>query len=414
MSRISLMTAVALGVALSAVAPAAFAQSSRLPSQYAAPIPTEGLKGKASGSKQAQPEQKPGVQVKRVSAYDWVVGIAAGRIEGAPLRLAAEIAQVGDDGDNLRIMPIVTRGVFDNISDILYLRGVDAAIVYGDVLEHYRATKSIPNVERRVAYLANLSLAEVHVLARPGINSLKDLAGKRVNFNTAGTAAAFTGPIVFEKLGIKVVQQFEPHREVMAAMATSEDVAAVVFVTTKPVPPIAQPKWPDGFKLIPVEYTAALEEFYLPANLEHAEYPKLIPVGQKVATIAVPVILAVFNAPPDTDRYRRLSRFTDRFVERLPQLQKPPYDPSWRDINLAAIVPGWKRFAPMQARLDRIGSAKPRGVGVVTGAPAPANSTPTIDEKLARQQAARAAPTDPAEQDRLFKTFLEWNRLQKK
>src|SRR5262249_715475 len=44
----------------------------------------------------------------------WIVGLAAGQLEGAPLRFAAELARVLDDGDNMRVLPIVTRGIFDN------------------------------------------------------------------------------------------------------------------------------------------------------------------------------------------------------------------------------------------------------------------------------------------------------------
>jgi TRAP-type uncharacterized transport system substrate-binding protein len=388
--------AVAVGTAIGGVAIA----------QEKAPA---GTKSRAKSAAPATATDPSAAQGKRGGGYDWVVGIAAGRIEGAPLRLAAELAQIADDGDNLRVMPIVTRGVFDNITDMLYLRGVDGAIVYGDVLEHFKSRQRIPNIERKLAYVANLSVAEMHVLARPGINSLKDLAGKRVNFNTSGTAAAFTGPIVFERLGIDVIKQFEPHREVMAAMTANDDVAAVVFVTTKPVPPIAQPAWPQGFRLLPVEYSRALEEFYLPAYLDHAEYPKLIPAGQKVATIAVPVILAVFNAGAETDRHRRLSRFVDRFFERLPQLQKAPYDPSWKSVNLAAAVPGWKRFGPMQQKLDRIAAQAPPTRTTTSSTSTP---PPPIDVALARQQAAKAAPNDPAEQERLFQKFIEWNRTQ--
>ena len=42
----------------------------------------------------------------------WTVGLAAGLIEGAPLRLAAEMARVVDDGANLHVLPIVTRGPY--------------------------------------------------------------------------------------------------------------------------------------------------------------------------------------------------------------------------------------------------------------------------------------------------------------
>src|ERR1700737_3967960 len=66
-------------------------------------------------------------QQERINA--WTVGLAAGLIEGAPLRLAAEMARVVDDGANLHVLPIVTRGPTENMNSLLYLRGVDLAII---------------------------------------------------------------------------------------------------------------------------------------------------------------------------------------------------------------------------------------------------------------------------------------------
>jgi hypothetical protein len=40
----------------------------------------------------------------------WTVGLAGGLIEGAPLRLAAEIARVVNEEGKLHVLPIVTRG----------------------------------------------------------------------------------------------------------------------------------------------------------------------------------------------------------------------------------------------------------------------------------------------------------------
>ena len=57
------------------------------------------------------------------------IGLAAGLPEGAPLRIGAELARALNDSDEMRILPIVTRGIFDNFVDLLQLKGVDAAIV---------------------------------------------------------------------------------------------------------------------------------------------------------------------------------------------------------------------------------------------------------------------------------------------
>jgi TRAP-type uncharacterized transport system substrate-binding protein len=326
----------------------------------------------------------------------WTVGLAAGRTEGAPLLLAAELARVLDDGDNMRVLPIVTRGPFDNVYDLLYLRGVDAAIVYGDVLDHFKSRPEFATAWRRINYLLNLFPSEVHVFARPEISSLTDLAGKVVNFNTPGTAANFSGPIVFKQLGIQVKATFIPHTVAMEKMKKSDEVAATFWLSTKPLPPFLKGKWPEGFKFLPVKYSDKLE-YYAPTQLEHADYPNLIPQGQAVETISVPSVLAVYDWPRDTDRYNRLVRLVDYLFQRFEKLQtEPGYHPRWKDVNLAGQVPGWQRFRPLQEQLDKVAAAAARN----------------IDPVLAREQAARAVPYDKAAQERLFKQFLEWTNRQ--
>jgi hypothetical protein len=291
----------------------------------------------------------------KLKMNSWTIGLAAGQLEGAPIRFAAELARVLDDGDNMRVLPIVTRGPFDNVFDLLYLRGVDAAIVHGDVLDYFAKNRTIAGIERRITYLMPLFPAEVHVFARPEIRRIEDLAGKPVNFNTPGTAAAYSGPIIFERLSIKVDPHFVPHPVAMGEMATSDKYAAVVFVSSKPLD-LFKRKWPEGYRFLPVPLTERLEEYYLPAQLESGDYPELIPEGQTIQTIAVPSLLAVFDWRQDSERYERISRLVDYLFDRFSKLQtEPGYHPKWKEINLAAVVPGWKRCPAMQTKLVAAG-----------------------------------------------------------
>ena len=280
----------------------------------------------------------------------WTVGLAGGQLEGAPIRLAAEIARVVDDGPNLHVLPIVTRGATENLNSLLYLRGVDTAIINSDALEEYKA--QVPEIQRRITYLLNLFPSELHIFVRPEIQSLQDLAGKKVNFNTQGTAAAYSGPLIFSRLGIAAENTFIPHQVALEQMRKGE-IAAVVFITSKPVDAFVRGRWDAGFKFLPVKYDSKFEDYYLPAVLEPSEYPGLIKPDERIATIAVPTVLVAFNWPAKNNRYQRIARLVDTLFSRIDKLQAPGFDPKWKSINLAATVPGLVRFPAAQQWLDR-------------------------------------------------------------
>jgi TRAP-type uncharacterized transport system substrate-binding protein len=353
---------------------------------------------------QAQPPKsgrEPAMRVNRDQANlkdklnARTIGLAAGQLEGAPIRFAAELARVVDDGDNMRVLPIVTRGIFDNILDLLYLRGVDAAIVHGDVLDYFKRDRKFPGIER-VNYIMSLFPSEVHILVRPEIKKLEDLAGKPVNFNTKGTAAAYSGPIIFERLGINVESRFVPHPVALVEMLNSDKYAAVAFVSSKPLDPFVKRKWPEGFKFLPVPLTEKLEVYYLPAELLATDYPGLIPDGEKVETIAVPSVLAVFDWPQNSDRHKRMTLFVDYLFERFSKLQtEPGYHPKWQELNLAATVPGWQRYGPMQAKLIATRAGKDKKAEL-------------------REHLERMLPGDAAAQEQLLREFLERRLTQSK
>jgi len=304
---------------------------------------------KRERSAAAAPARNAALAAKeRINA--WTVGLAGGFIEGAPLRLAAEIARVVNDEDKLHVLPIVTRGATENVNSLLYLRGIDAAIINTDALDEYKA--QVPFIEQRLVYILNLFPAELHVFVRPEIRSLEDLSGKKVNFNTQGTAAAYSGPLIFSRLGLNVEKMFIPHQVALEQMKRGE-ISAVVFVTSKPVDAFLKGRWDPGFKFLPVEYDTKFEDYYLPSSIEATDYPSLVPKGERIATIAVPTILAAFNWPQRSDRYRRVARLVDHLFSRLDKLQSAGFDPKWKQVSLHAKVPSLERFRPAQEWLDR-------------------------------------------------------------
>jgi TRAP transporter TAXI family solute receptor len=330
------------------------------------------------------------------------VTVISGNPNGTYLYLAFDMSAVLDSGTDLRVLPIVGKGGYQNLLDVLFTRGIDLCITQSNIMSYLKKSGELgPNIDTRIAYIAKLYNEEMHILAGPGIKSIQDLAGKRVNFSDAGSGTQFSTRLIFELLGIKVEEvnfdQSEGYQRVK-----SGDIAATILIAGKPTGSFGKFKLEPGMTLLPVPYVEALEEDYFPAKLTSADYPNLIPKDSSVDTVAVGAVLAAFNWPQNTDRYRRVALFIDAFFAKFPEFQKPARHSKWREANLASTLRGWKRFPAAEEWLAKNLERQ--------AATAPVQ----VDPALARMQAARAAPNDPAAQERLYNQFLEWARSQKR
>ncbi len=343
--------------------------------------------------------------VQRVN--NWTIGIAAGLLEGTFIRFAAELAKALNDGDEMRVLPVVTYGAVENVNDLLYLRGIDIAITHADVFEDFKRNRRASNIERRVNYISQMYIGELHVFARHDIKTIKDLEGKKVGFHTKGAGPTVTGPILFERLGINVEPVYINNSVALEQMKNGE-IAAILHTVGKPNNLFTNLKSDVGH-FLPVEFTDAFSDYYVPTTLGHEDYPNLFRPGEKVETLGIPVVLAVYNWNRENDRFRRVERFIQYYFDRFDTLRRPPYHPKWKEINLAANVPGWNRYWVADEMLKKAAEAN-KGATAATGQ-APAQA---IDPNLARAQAARAAPGNRAEQERLFQQFLEWSKQRPK
>lgn len=330
------------------------------------------------------------------------VTIVSGTPAGTYLAVAYDMAAVLDKDNELRVLPIASRAGVANVRDILYLRGVDMGIVQSDTLTLLKQTGELgTNIDQRLVYITKLYNEEMHIVAGPGIESLQDLNGKKVNFSDAGSGTEQSTRIVFDILGIKAQKVNMGQADALVKVKSGE-IAATVFIAGRPAAAVAKlPKDPD-LRILPMPYTEELESSsYLPATLSSEDYPNLIPEGQRIETIAVGAVLAVYNWPRNTDRYRRVENFVRALFGKFEEFQKPPRHPKWKEVNLAANLKGWQRFAAAEDWLNKVAS-QPAQVGT------------RVDATLARQQAARIAPDNAAEQERLFQQFLRWVETQER
>jgi TRAP transporter TAXI family solute receptor len=326
------------------------------------------------------------------------VTVISGTIGGTYVQFGADLASVLDDGDQLRVLPIVGRGSVQSIADILFLKGVDLGIIRSDTLDYLEKKGFATNIKNQFTYITKLYNEEMHVVAPKSIQKLSDLEGKTVSIDLPNGGTFVTAITVFERLGIKPNFVYIEQRIAYEKLRKGE-IDALIAVQGSPSKLITQIK-DENLHFVPVDYTAKLQLDYLPSQLKAEDYPALIAPGGRVDTIAVPAVLAAYNWQPGTERYRKVDHFVQAFFEKFRQFQQPPFHPKWKEVVLNAPLQGWTRFAAAQTWLDQHSATS----SVETRA--------KFDQFLAAratQSGPRSAMT-PEQNEALFQQFLQWQQ----
>jgi TRAP-type uncharacterized transport system substrate-binding protein len=334
----------------------------------------------------------------------WTVGVAGGLMSGSYMTFADELAKALDDGDNLRVLPMVTYGAASNVDDLLYLRGVDVAVTQSDVFEYFKTERKIWNLQNRIHYIIRLPVSEVHILARRDIRTIEDLRGKKVSFGPAGAGSSLTGTLVFQRLGIQVEQANIDTASGLEKLRSGE-ISALVRLVGKPIDFFSKIPADAGFHLLSIPFSKKFSDYYTVGEFSREQYPNLMPEGQnKVETIAVPAVLAAFNWPKGSERQKRIERMVERMFANWSKFQKPPFHPKWRDVNLAATVPGWTRLDVAERELQKLDTPAPAGQS--------AELNREFQSYLARADSKRDVQRTPQSRDAMFAEFLQWREQQ--
>ncbi len=323
--------------------------------------------------------------------------VITGTIGGTYVQIGADLASMLDDGEKLRVLPIVGRGSVQSIADILYLRGVDLGIIRSDTLDYLEKKGYATNLKNQLSYITKLYNEEMHVVAAKAVQKMSDLDGKTVSVDLPNGGTFITAITVFDRLGIKPKFVYIEQRLAYEKLRKGEidAMVAVQGVPSKFTTTIKD----ERFHLVPIDYAPALQADYLPSQLKAEDYPALIPAGQRIDTIAVPAILAAYNWSPGNERYRKVERFVQAFFDKFEDFQKPPFHPKWKEVALGAPLQGWKRFPAAQTWLDQH-----------------ANTASDTRRKFDQFMAARAsepgksAAVTPEQNAVLFEQFLEWQK----
>ena len=228
------------------------------------------------------PRQKPPDVVGAGTVTILTDGIAepSGRATRAVNELAERPARIG----NIRVLPIAGHGAAANVRDLLYLRGVDLAILNSDILEFLDQTRQYPDARQRIRYVTHLFDQKVYLLARKEFSTIEDLRGRKLAVLSEGggshtTAATLFGltkiDVVLEPLGPDAVGRRRLGK-FDGALLLSDELARVRLSSQC-----------SDWRVLPIALTPALGKAYRPAVIEAGGLPAL-PHAAKVETLRCP------------------------------------------------------------------------------------------------------------------------------
>ena len=364
--------------------------------------------------------------VERMGDYLIGVGIYKGEqpnkntiglISGSPnsddtyLQMAYDLADVLNDGDNLRILPIAGIGGPRNIRDVRYVRGVDIGLTQTNILNNFRrSNERLGQFDDKIVYITKLFNEEVHLVAKSDITSIAQLKGLKVNLDARGSGTSYSMRDLFNALGIEVQEVSLSQVEAIEKVKSGE-IAATALIAGKPVRSMSKLGGADGLHLVAIPYPKQLQDDYLPATLTHDDYPELIAPGETVNTVAVSAVLIAYNWPKtNLDRYERVQRFVEAFFPKIAEFQKPPRHVKWREVNLTATLPGWKRFDAAQAWLDQHSGADTNPSAAAEQAAGPGQAVASIGVR----SAGGGGQSLPDRSSALYQEFLRWRQARGK
>jgi uncharacterized protein len=366
-----------------------------------------GLTGQALGHHHG-PQADPGGNQSAPSSPDLdtlgtqinanTLAVISANPNGAWLKMAYDLSAVLDDGNNFRVLPVIGKGGAQNIRDVRFLKGIDIGFTVTTVLNKFRRSGELGDIVNSIDYITRLDDHDMYIVVRSdsGINSVDQLNGQKVNFSDMGSATEVSARHVFKALGVTPVEVNMGQADAYVKMKKGE-VAATVQFSAMPSPAIASLQSTDGYRLLPIPYDQRLQNDFLPGFLTNADYPRLIPKGKIIDTIGYGAVLISYNWPKDSDRYRRVAEFVDRFFSNFSKFHKPPRAPAWNNVNLAANLPGWRRFPEAQTWLDDHTASAQEGA---------------FNQFLAQRGGAAASALSVPQRDALFHEFLQWKQQQ--
>jgi hypothetical protein len=254
-----------------------------------------------------------------------------------------------ESSSGLRIVPILGKNHLQSLFDLLYLKGVDMAMVRTDAIEYLRTESDFPNIQNVVQNVVKVSEEKIVVISRKEFESINDLNGQAVAIGATGSAEYITGKMMFKALEVSP-DMLQMDIQTAIDRLQSNEIAAMVYLLESPdtvqtgsdledSKAIKSLQLGDTLRILNLPDNEELNRLYTPATLGQADLLAAIAGDQSVTTYSVDSIIAAYNWIPTHPRWERSKRFVDALVDSMDGLQNDAYQPAWKRTTLGLPTP---------------------------------------------------------------------------
>ncbi len=259
------------------------------------------------------------------------IGLLSGSNSGTYIKIARDIAEVSKDEMNIKVY---NGGSLKNIEKVLSDKHSQFAIVQYDALLYKRDILGKKDLSDKIKMIFPLYNEEIHIIARTdrGINSVRDLAGKKVNMDRKNSGSWVTATMI-KKLHKLNWMEFNYSPKDALLKLTKGEIDAFIYVVGQPAPILSKlPKTANGIiKLIFPD----VSNFYPQTKIEKNSYKWL---KSNVKTNTTKALFVTYNYGEN----RKIPRF-DYYLNNIKKMAKVVNNkltylrnnkhPKWKEIN---------------------------------------------------------------------------------
>lgn len=267
-----------------------------------------------------------------------------------------------EQNSGLRIVPIMGKNHVQSVLDLLFLQGVDLALVRADAIEYVRRHGDTPGILSVVQSVAKVSEEKIVIIARTDYQSLEDLDGQVIGFGLPGSGEYVTGTIAFDTLGIAPNRITVNNTTAIEKLKTGE-LAAMVYLLREPdavqtgddlkaANTVKNLQLGNDLHILEIPESARLSEIYTPSTLSSTDLPGVIDEGESIATYSVDAVLAVYKWRPTNKRFAQTQRFVNAFIDGIDGLRNDIHQPTWKRVDLKHITPNITTSDMVNTALD--------------------------------------------------------------